>query len=143
MWAISLLAAGDPWKRPEIIYGLAGLVAALIAGAVVISVADKWRKRVAAPVQHNETDMLTTYRDMYEHGEITEAEYTELRRKIADKVKNSPAPAPKQTEQAPDTTGRPDPAKLAVPARPAPEAELNPLVPPAASPESPSPPGTS
>lgn len=118
MWALSLLAADDPLSRPELIYGTAGLVLALLAGAVAISLTDRWRKRAAAPV-HDSTDILTTYRDMYEHGEITEAEYAELRRKVAEKVKSAPAPV-KPPE--PDPTGRPDPTKFALPAPPAPQA---------------------
>lgn len=144
MWAHILFAADNPLDRPEIIYGFAGLVVALLAGAFAISLADKWRKRTAAPVRGDE-DLLTTYRDMYEHGEITEAEYAELRRKAADKVKNAPAPAPAAAAAAPapDPTGRPDPAKLAVPAPPARVIPRDPPVPPAAPPDPPPPPGTS
>ncbi len=139
MWALSLLAAEDPLTRPEIIYGVAGLVGAMLIGAIAISLTDKWRKRATAPA-HDATDMLTNYRDMYEHGEITEAEYTELRRKVADKVKNAPAPvAPPQ----PDPSGRPDPAKFAIPAPPDSGAKTEPPAPPAVPPESPPTPGAS
>jgi hypothetical protein len=41
--------------------------------------------------------MLTTYRNMFEHGEITEAEYAELRRKVAEKVKAAPPPASRRS----------------------------------------------
>lgn len=145
MWAVALLIAdeaaprtGDPLSRPELIYGIAGLVLALLAGAVAISATDRWRKRAAAPA-HDETDLLTQYRDMYEHGELTEAEYAELRRKVADKVKNAPAPVkPPQ----PDPTGRPDPAKFALPVPTADAPKSAAPAPPAAPPEPPPPPGT-
>ncbi len=140
MWALSLLAVDDPLQRPEIIFGIVGLIAALLAGAVVISLTDKWRKRAMAPT-HDETDVLTTYRDMYEHGEITEVEYAELRRKIAEKVKSAPASVP--SAAATDPTGRPDPAKFVVPAPPAPGAKLDPPAPSTPPPEPPAPPGTS
>ncbi|HEY1192239.1 MAG TPA: hypothetical protein VGE74_31735 [Gemmata sp.] len=142
MWAVALLVAdeslnrpSDPLSRPELLYGIAGLVFALLAGAIAISAADRWRKRTAVPA-HDETDILTTYRDMYEHGELTEAEYAELRRKVAEKVKQAPAP-PKPPE--PDPTGRPDPAKFALPA---PGARSEPAAPVAPT-EPPPPPGTS
>ncbi|VTR97672.1 unnamed protein product [Gemmata massiliana] len=137
MWAFSLLAAEDPLTRPEIIYGVAGLVGAMLVGAIAISLTDKWRKRATAPA-HDATDMLTNYRDMYEHGEITEAEYTELRRKVADKVKNTPAPV---VPPQPDPSGRPDPAKFAIPASSDSGAKIDPPAPPAVPPESPPTPG--
>lgn len=143
MLALSLLAAEgsaeDPLSRPELIYGIAGLVLALLGGAIAISLADRWRKRSAAPVGVESTDMLTTYRDMYEHGELTETEYAELRRKVAEKVKTAPASA-KPPE--PDPTGRPDPAKFALPAPPAVAAKPAPEGPPAAPTEPPPPAGT-
>ena len=138
MWAFSLLAADDPLSRPEIIYGVAALVGAMLVGAIAISLTDRWRKRATAPA-HDVTDVLTTYRDMYEHGEITEAEYTELRRKVAEKVKNTPAPV---VPPPPDPTGRPDPAKLVVPPLFAPEVKPDPPAPPDAPPESPPAPGS-
>lgn len=144
MWALALLAAEDaankdPLSRPELIYGIGGLVLALLAGAIAISLADRWRKRAAAPVGVDQTDLLTTYRDMYEHGELTEAEYAELRRKVAEKVKAAPAPA-KPPE--PDPTGRPDPAKFALPTPPAAGASPARPAAPTAPPELPPPAGT-
>ncbi|MDY3561593.1 hypothetical protein R5W23_002871 [Gemmata sp. JC673] len=130
MWALAFLAAegaaDDPLSRPELLYGIAGLVLALLGGAIAISLADRWRKRSAAPVGVDETDMLTTYRDMYEHGELTDGEYAELRRRVAEKVKNMPVPA---KPPAPDPSGRPDPAKLAPPAPPAAGGRLDPDAP--------------
>jgi hypothetical protein len=96
----SLLAAGthdDPLTRPEIIWGTLGLTAALLVGAAVIYAVDKWRKKAAEGSQ-DDTESLTSFRAMYEAGEITEAEYAELKRKLAEKVKKGPAgggaPAP-------------------------------------------------
>lgn len=144
MWALSLLAADDPLSRPELIFGVVGLVLALLAGAVAISLTDRWRRRAATPI-HSETDMLTTYRDMFEHGEITEAEYTELRRKVAEKVKAAPVLPPAPAGPDP-VTGRPDPARLAgavaAAATTSPPPASAPPTPPAAPPEPPPPAGT-
>lgn len=146
MWALALLAAEietkNPLDRPEFLYGVGGLVLALLAGAIAISLTDRWRKRAAAPPGHDGTDMLTTYRDMYEHGELTDTEYAELRKKVAEKVKSMPAPV-KPPE--PDPTGRPDPAKFAFPVPPAAgQAGQSPAPPiaPAAPTEPPPPAGT-
>src|SRR4051812_46129088 len=78
----------DPLSRPEIVWGTLGITAVLLVGAVAIYVADKWRKRTAAGAR-NDAESLTSYRDMYEAGEITEAEYAELKRRLAEKVKKA------------------------------------------------------
>src|SRR5262249_16133386 len=78
---------GDPLSRPEVIYGTLGLAVALLFGAGVIYFVDKWRKRAGIVTEADAVDSLTSYREMYEEGEITEAEYAELRRRVADKVK--------------------------------------------------------
>jgi hypothetical protein len=106
----------DPMSRPEIIWGTLGLTAALLVGAGVIYMVDKWRKR-SAEGSRDDTESLTSFRAMYEAGEITEAEYAELKRRLAEKVKKSSGPPP----------GEPPP---------------NPPAPPSAPPESPPPPST-
>jgi hypothetical protein len=96
MWPVSLLvplfAADrvDPLMRPELVWGVLGLTSSLLAGAAVIYAVDRWRKRAAAGVTEADlADELTSFRDMYENGEITEAEYADLRRRIADKMKKA------------------------------------------------------
>lgn len=98
-------AREDPLRSPEVIWGVAGLIVALLVGAAVISAVDKWRKRaVAGPTGADATEALSVYRQMYESGEITEEEYAKLRTQVAEKVKK-PAPAPKPA--APPTGTRP------------------------------------
>ena len=64
----------------------AGLLAlVLIAGAVALVVADRWRKRDRGGADAAES--LTDFRGMYERGEITEAEYKKLRDKMAARIK--------------------------------------------------------
>jgi hypothetical protein len=146
MWSLSLFAplfadSRDPLQSPEVIWGVVGLAAALFVGAGVIYAVDKWRKRAATvATEADEVGTLTSYRDMYENGEITEAEYAELRRRVADKVKKPGAPPP---PPAPGPDGRP-----AVP--PAPVAKnppdtpvtKDPPAPPPGPTESPPPPST-
>jgi hypothetical protein len=121
MWSQSLLAAlfadtrTDPLQSPEVIWAVAGLTVALLAGAGVIYAVDKWRKRTAAAPATDDTGMLTSFRAMYEAGELTEAEYKELRRRQAEKVKKPPAPKPDATAAG----GAPAPAPADPPAPPA------------------------
>jgi hypothetical protein len=127
----------DPLSRPEILWGTIGITVALLIGAAVIYVTDKWRKR-AAEGARVDAEALTSYRAMYEAGEITEAEYAELKRRMAEKVKKStmpPAPGGPTTPAFGATllgTMPPTPP----PPPPAPPA------PPAASPDSAPPPST-
>jgi hypothetical protein len=139
----SLLAAlfadtrDDPLQSPEVIWAVAGLTVALLVGAGVIYAVDKWRKRMAAAPATDDTGMLTSFRAMYEAGEITEAEYKELRRRQAEKVKKAPAPKPDEPP-APGAGAAP-----AAPASSAPGAQADPPAPPGGAPEPPPPPSTS
>jgi hypothetical protein len=115
----------DPLQRPEVVWGVAGIAVALLAGAVVIYGVDKWRKRAAAgPTEGERAGALSSYRDMYENGEITEAEYAELRRRVAEKVKK---PAAAKADAAPVPGER---ATLNPPAPPAPALPPPPEPPP-------------
>lgn len=101
MWGFALFAqaggGGDnPMRRPEVIWGTIGLAVALLVGAAVIWLVDKWRKRHATGTidPHRE---LTDFRTLYEQGEITEEEYNRLRNRVAERVKAAvglPPPPP-------------------------------------------------
>ena len=124
----------DPFRSPEVMWGMGLLIVALLAGAAVIYAVGRWRERaVAGPSDADASDALTSYREMYERGEITEAEYTELRRRLAEKMKKPSAPKP----DAPAGTMPPLPSM-----RPGERTTVNPPAPPFQAPEPPTPPGT-
>jgi|GEM_PF-1232989 len=137
MWSLSLFASlfaenrDDPLTRPEILWGTIGLTAALLVGAAVIYAVDKWRKRAAAG-NTDETGSLTSFREMYEAGEITEAEYAELKRRLAEKVKKQPLPSASAANAAP----------AAPVVQPGERATTNPSAPSPKPTESPPPPST-
>jgi hypothetical protein len=152
MLALSLFAhlladdRDDPLMRSEVVWGVLAMTAAFLVGAGVIYAADKWRKRAAAgPTDADTAKELTSFREMYESGEITEAEYAELRRRVAGRVKKPP-PAPTPPPVAPLDLAQLDLAQTEGPA--APTAPANPVPPPpptsppAGPPESPPPPST-
>jgi hypothetical protein len=120
----------DPLSRPEIVWGTLGITAVLLLGAAVIYATDKWRKR-AADGARDATEALTSYRAMYEAGEITEAEYAELKRRMAEKVKKMPIPG------AATAPGMPFPSL-----QPGERPTMNPPTPPTAPTQSPPPPST-
>jgi len=94
MWGFSIFAqvgkGSDPFRSPDVIWGTAGLALALLAGALLVYVADRWRKRAIERGMDNSLE-LTEFRRMFERGEITEEEYTKLRERVARRVK---APQP-------------------------------------------------
>jgi len=94
-------AAGSPFDRPELIWGMAGLAAALVVGAVAILFVDRWR-RSAALVEREPGQELTDFRAMFERGEISKEEYEKLRLKVAIRVKPGET-APAATKDAPVT----------------------------------------
>ena len=117
MWGLIVLAqekGRDPFREPEVIWGTAGLAVALLVGALLVYLADRWRKRQAASVA-DAAGELTDFRAMFERGEITEQEYARLRDRVARRVK-VPAPetvlpprnAPATTPNAPETAPTPN-----------------------------------
>ncbi len=94
--------AGSPLSHPEFLYGTLGLAGALLVGAAVVYAVDRWRKRAALQDQSQDGTELTSFRIMYERGEITEAEYAILRQKVAARVK---APPPAGSNTAIPTSG--------------------------------------
>jgi hypothetical protein len=84
---------GDPLSSPEVMWSTAGLAVALLAGALLVYLVDRWRKRNAAPTVDT-TRELTEFRRMFEHGEITEEEYARLRDRVAQRVKAPPPASP-------------------------------------------------
>ena len=96
MWVVALFAQADradkdPFRQPEVIWGTAGLALALLGGALVIWLVDRWRKQATAPPT-NTAEELTDFRGMYERGEITEEEYVRLRNKVSGRMKEALTP---------------------------------------------------
>jgi hypothetical protein len=113
-------------------WGTAALTLALLAGAALVYLADRWRKRNAAASSDASAE-LTEFRRMYDRGEITDEEYARLRERVARRVKEPPvrtaAPGlphlpghglnPAASLPGPDQpTPPPDPGKPANPASP-------------------------
>jgi hypothetical protein len=86
------MGKGDPLRNPDVIWGIAGIALALLAGALLVYLADKWRKKIATQGVDSSNE-LTEFRRMFESGEITEQEYVKLRDRVAQRVK-APPPAP-------------------------------------------------
>ena len=119
----------DPLRSPEVVWSVVVLAVALLVGALIVYLTDRWRKGIAAR-SHDASRELTEFRRMYDYGEITREEYEKLRDKVAQRVKAQPAAlAPEGSDQngispillpGPDQpTPPPEPGKPANPSPPA------------------------
>jgi hypothetical protein len=124
-------------------WGVLGITAAMLVGAGVIYAVDRWRRRAASgPTDADTAAELTGFREMYDNGEITEVEYAELRRRVADRMKKPAASPTPATLTAPsDDRGRRGDSAFATQQEPPGVAPPPPPPPPPAGPtESPPPP---
>ena len=90
MTAAPLPWAANPFLSTEFLLTVGLLMTALLAGAVVLFLLDRWRKRQLAD-SNDSAESLTSFRAMYERGELTEAEYRVVRDKMARKVRQEVA----------------------------------------------------
>jgi hypothetical protein len=84
--AASWAANPNLFQSVEFLVTVGLLVLILLGGAVVLYVTDVWRKKQLAPDRES-AEALTSYRAMYERGEITEAEYLAVRNRIAAQMR--------------------------------------------------------
>ena len=83
---------GKPLLSVELWIAIGLLSAILLGGAVALYLTDVWRKRQFAP-SRDSTESLTSFRAMYERGELSEEEYQKIRARVAAKVKQEVAAA--------------------------------------------------
>jgi hypothetical protein len=104
-WGLLLAQAArpdkDPLRQPEVIWGTVALALALFAGAFIIWLVDRWRKRLGQ--NQASLDELSEYRQMLEHGEITEEEYQRLRAKVSRRIRSAAQASPTANTSAGET----------------------------------------
>jgi hypothetical protein len=88
MATVCSLLAETPWfHNPEIMLALGSLAVAFAVGAGLLYWADRWRKRQLAVSADDPSAELTSYRALYDAGELSKEEYERIRAKLADKLK--------------------------------------------------------
>ncbi|QEL17075.1 SHOCT domain-containing protein [Limnoglobus roseus] len=70
--------------RQDLIFNMVFLGLAIIGVAVVFSLLKYWTRR---QTEDCDTSSLSSFREMYESGELTEEEYEQIRNKMAAKLK--------------------------------------------------------
>lgn len=97
-------------KDPSFLIWSGVLAGVLLLAALAFMLFDRWRKRPAAGGSaRDEANSFGSFRQMYENGEITEAEYDRIRAKMAVKMKEKlgiPIPPPPPPEPPPAPPGQ-------------------------------------
>jgi hypothetical protein len=79
-------------KEERLLLWVSVLVGVLLFGAFVISRLDRWRKRQMEGA--DDPDPVMSFRELYERGELTKAEYDRVLRRVAERVGARPKPVP-------------------------------------------------
>ncbi len=78
----------------------------LIVAALLLKIATRYRSQIDEPDEMNSSVSMSSFREMYESGEITQDEYDRLRDKLAAKIKgevgkSNPSQLPRLTPKPP------------------------------------------
>lgn len=81
-------------------------VIAMFFAALVLKMAMRYRRQIDEPDECNASVSMSSFREMYDNGEITQDEYDRLRDKLAAKIKgevgkSNPSKLPKVTPKPP------------------------------------------
>jgi hypothetical protein len=112
-WIVLASVVGQARRQvydPRLLWAAVALVGVVLAGALIITWADRWRRR-AAEDSSTATDHLVSFRDLYEKGELSKEEYE----RILDRMSGTATRGPKGPAQPanpnvapPSTTDLPD-----------------------------------
>ena len=121
--------------QQERVLALIGAVAgSLLVGAIILALVDRWRKK-----QMNDTlsvqDELAAYRELYQRGELSAAEYEQVRARLMARLKTKPKPVVIQDPETGKQIVLKNPTVPVVPNEPA--APKEPDAPPPPPPEPP------
>jgi hypothetical protein len=117
----SPLAAGvaNVLESEEFLWASAALIGLLLLGAIAFSLIERWRKRQLTDSPAADIKQLTSFRAMFERGELTQEEYDRIKAKEAERMKKKLAAKP----AAPGKGGEAPPPQPAPQAPPPPETE--------------------
>jgi hypothetical protein len=88
----------DPALGGRLIWAALPLVGALLAGAIILYVIDRWRKSQAAEEEAAcaPNEQLSRFRSLYEQGEMSREEFEQVKALLTGQLRrelNVPAPA--------------------------------------------------
>jgi hypothetical protein len=86
-----------PDKDARLLAATGLLIGVLLLGALVLYYADRWRRRQFSD-DRSTSDDLTSFRVLYERGELSQTEYDRIRNRLAGKIKREAAGPPKPAD---------------------------------------------
>ena len=92
MTALVLVPLLGLTKEERLILWTGVLLGVLVVGAMFIARLDRWRKRQMEGA--DDPDPVMSFRELYERGEISKAEYDRVLRRVAERVGARPKPVP-------------------------------------------------
>jgi hypothetical protein len=75
-----------PAWDPRLLWATLGLAGAVLVGAILITLVDRWRKRSAEP-PCTASDQLEEFRSLYERGELSQEEFDRIRATLTDQLR--------------------------------------------------------
>jgi len=108
------LLARDPadlLQNTDFLWLTGALVATLLVGAFVLSRVERWRKRQLSDSPASDVETFSSYRAMYENGELSKEEYDRIKakeaRRLRDKVLPRSSPLPPAQKELPANPSTP------------------------------------
>ena len=110
----------DIVQDPEFLWLVGALVATLIVGAIMISWIERWRKRQLSDSPKADVEQISTYRAMFERGDLSKEEYDRIKQKEAHRLRDKlTAQATKRSSAGPEPPAQPSPQEPESPPPPA------------------------
>ena len=103
-WQLLAQAEKPPALDWRLVWATLGIVAAILIGAAIIALVDRWRKR---PFQEklSASDQLAQFRLLYERGQLKPEEFERIRALLTERMKKeleaSAAAVPKEPSPSP------------------------------------------
>jgi hypothetical protein len=95
------------WNDSQVLWAALPLIGALVVGAAVIYFVDRWRKK-AERTHSPAEDELTSYRVLYERGEISQEEFDRLKALLGGRLrKELNLPQPVKPDEAKSAAEKP------------------------------------
>ena len=106
--SVSLPAQVRVWD-PRLLWATLALAGVVLLGAILITLADRWRKRPAEPPCTTD-DQLAEFRSLYERGELSQEEFERIRATLSERLRQE-LEVPAGGSPPPQTASPPAPAQ--------------------------------
>jgi hypothetical protein len=94
--SVSPLAQLPAWD-PRLLWATLALAGAVLVGAAIITLLDRWRKRAGQIEECTANDQLAQFRLLYEQGALSKEEFERIRATLTERLREEmdvPAEAP-------------------------------------------------